>query len=369
MMMLDLPCDLVEEILYRVPATSLSRLKFTCKLWNAFFKDPEFIKKHLDKAAKQNLVLMLSNFRVYSLSVNYLNEIQYPSIEITSKLSRSQNELEQISISQVFHCNGLLLCSTREANKTKLMIVNPYTGQTRWIEPRTVYHMNDRYALGYASNNNNKSYESYKILRIPHDHYNKVEIFELKSNSWRVLDSTPHNKNLHKYEKGMSSLKGNAYWILGFSFEFRILSFDFTTERFRLSCFRFPCINTTALSVVREEKLTVLHRNFGTKQMEIWLSDKIDDTETVFSWSKSFTLALCSKFDHSLYFPMSFLIDEEKKLFVSCGRNGENKKNMIHIVAEHGGCTTFDFDAEQSNHCWPFLFSYVPSLVSLNPPM
>ncbi|KAG7572730.1 F-box-like domain superfamily, partial [Arabidopsis suecica] len=147
MVRFDLPWDLVDEILSRVPATSLRRLQYTCKRWNALFKDPEFITKQLDKAVKQNLVLMWSNFRVYSLRIN-LNEIQ--------------NDIE---ISQLFHCNGLLLCSTKEANKTKLVVVNPCTGQTRWIEPRSDYTKHDIYALGYE-NNNKKSYDSYKILRI-----------------------------------------------------------------------------------------------------------------------------------------------------------------------------------------------------------
>ncbi|KAL1203485.1 F-box/LRR-repeat/kelch-repeat protein [Cardamine amara subsp. amara] len=361
MVIFDLPWDLVEEILFRVSGISLRRLQFTCKRGNTLCND--FIKKHLDKAAKQHSVLMLRNFRVYSLSVN-LNEIHNntvvdPSIEITSKLSRSLNESEQVDITQVFHCNGLLLCSIKEDTKTKLMVVNPCTGQTRWIEPRSVYY--DRYVLGYA-NNNKESYESYKILRFPYDD-SQLEIFDLKSNSWRVLD----NKNLHTYEKGVS-LKGNAYWI---SYLDDFLSFDFSKERCRRLCLPFPKQNSyvIALSVFREEKLFLLHGSFSgcnTKQIKIWVSNKIDDTKI--SWSISFTFDLCGQFDHHLHSPVSFLIDEEKKVVVTCGRSVEKNKNMIHIVTEHG-CRKFDYDTDQSNHCCPFLFSYVPSLVSLNPPM
>ncbi|KAL1204161.1 F-box/LRR-repeat/kelch-repeat protein [Cardamine amara subsp. amara] len=233
------------------------------------------------------------------------------------------------------------------------MVVNPCTGQTRWIEPRSVYY--DRYVLGYA-NNNNESYESYKILRFPYDD-SQLEIFDLKSNSWRVLPN-----------EGPCTYVRNAYWI---SYLDDLLSFDFSTERCRRLCLLFPKPKSyvIALSVFREEKLSLLHGSFGgsnTKQIKIWVSNKIDDTKI--SWSISFTFDLCSQFDHHLYTPVSFLIDEEKKVVVTCGRSVEKNKNMIHIVTEHG-CRKFDYDTNQSNHCCPFLFSYVPSLVSLNPPM
>ncbi|KAL0667541.1 hypothetical protein Bca4012_030245 [Brassica carinata] len=46
MVMSDLPPDLVEEILSRVPATSLKPLRSSCKQWNTLFKDPRFAKKN-----------------------------------------------------------------------------------------------------------------------------------------------------------------------------------------------------------------------------------------------------------------------------------------------------------------------------------
>ncbi|KAL9284353.1 putative F-box domain-containing protein [Arabidopsis thaliana] len=49
-MISDLPEDLIEEILYRVPVASLRSLRATCKRWyhQALFKDPRFIKKYND---------------------------------------------------------------------------------------------------------------------------------------------------------------------------------------------------------------------------------------------------------------------------------------------------------------------------------
>ncbi|XP_010474542.1 PREDICTED: F-box/LRR-repeat/kelch-repeat protein At2g27520-like [Camelina sativa] len=295
MVRFNLPWDLVEEILSRVPATYLRGLQFTCKRWNALFKDPEFIKKHSDKAAKPPYsILLFSCSRVYSLSVNINN------IAVTvgpTKLSRNPNESsEEVEITQVVHCNGLLLCSTKESNMAKLVVVNPCTGQARWIKPRSVYDMSDRYALGYENNNNQHSYASYKILRFPADGRSLLEIFELKSNSWRVLANIPLKGKQRGFGRGVS-LKGNTYWLSCFLDDFEILSYDFATERFIILSFpfilplRMSDSNTLALSVVREEQLSVLHLNLDTRQMEIWVSNKIDDdTETALSWSKSFDL-------------------------------------------------------------------------------
>ncbi|CAA0372511.1 unnamed protein product [Arabidopsis thaliana] len=347
MVRLDLPWDLEDEILSRLPATSLGRLRFRCKRWNALFKDPEFITKQFHKAAKQDLVLMLSNFGVYSMSTN---------------LKELPNNIE---IAQVFHCNGLLLCSTKEGNKTKLVVVNPCTGQTRWIEPRSDYNYNHDIALGYENNSTKKSYDSYKILRITYG-CKLVEIFELKSNSWRVLSKVHPNVEKHYY--GGVSFKGNTYW-LSYT-KFNILSFDFTTETFRSVPLPFLYQDgfvTLALSVVREEQLLLLHSRFDMGQVGIWMCNKID-TETVLSWSKSFTLEFDSLRDLPVMSILRIFIEEDKKVIVvDC--DDRWKENMIYIVGKNG-FKKLSYEKDRSN-LWrlPFFFSYVPSLVGLYPPM
>ncbi|KAH0903813.1 hypothetical protein HID58_043316, partial [Brassica napus] len=48
-----------------VPATTLRRLRPTCKQWNALLKDQIFTEKHHRKAPKQPLLLMLKEFGVW----------------------------------------------------------------------------------------------------------------------------------------------------------------------------------------------------------------------------------------------------------------------------------------------------------------
>ncbi|KAH0852901.1 hypothetical protein HID58_090767 [Brassica napus] len=100
----NLSKDLLEDILSRVPKTSLIKLRSTCKKWNTLSKDETFTKKHL------------------------LNHHQ-----------------EQV---KVYHCEGLLLCVTEDY--TRLVLWNPYTGEARWI---SVDHSKYAHALGFEEGN------------------------------------------------------------------------------------------------------------------------------------------------------------------------------------------------------------------------
>ncbi|ESQ37220.1 hypothetical protein EUTSA_v10002981mg [Eutrema salsugineum] len=313
--MSHIPLELVEEILYRVPVTSLIRLRTTCKGWNALLKDRGFIEKKLRKAPKQSLVLMLKEFRTCSMS-NNLN-IADPSIEFKVPLERD-------NIFQLFQCGGLLLFTT---NNNRL--VSPF-----------------RFVLGYENNNFSLSY---KILRCYQQNYEFVglQIYDFSSDSWRVLLDVIALDCLIA-SKGVS-LKGNAYWLAydktGYS-DF-LISFDFTRERFKRLCLpEFQNLGWMALSVERDEKISVLHRSKGTLKMDIWMTNKVD-TEAAL-WSLYFTVDIPTHHDDYIsYLPTSFLIDEEKKLAVCC--------NAKYPLVE----------ATQVSSLPSIIFSYVPSLVQI----
>ncbi|CAL9234544.1 unnamed protein product, partial [Arabidopsis halleri] len=73
-------------------------------------------------------------------------------------------------------------------------------------------------------------------------------------------------------------------------------------------------------------------------QIEIWVCNKID-TETMLTWSKSFTFDFVSLRDLPFIRILSFFFEEDKKVIVvgcGTGRSEENYKNMIYIVGQHG---------------------------------
>ncbi|ESQ56256.1 hypothetical protein EUTSA_v10027376mg [Eutrema salsugineum] len=90
--MSDLPEDLLEEILCRVSATSLKRLRYTCKRWNRLFDNKRFTRKHFAKASKQFMILiMLKNkLQICSLSVNHKGS---PSMDFKGELSLTDHHV------------------------------------------------------------------------------------------------------------------------------------------------------------------------------------------------------------------------------------------------------------------------------------
>ncbi|CAH8260801.1 unnamed protein product [Arabidopsis lyrata] len=317
-MMSDPSEDLVEEILSKDPARSLKRLRSTCKQWNTLFNDHRFTKKHYDKAPKEFLVLMLKTYKVYLVSVKLSgihNNID-PVMEVKGELG-----LLGYDNYTTFHCNGLLLCTTRAKPMeygARLVVYNPCMGQTKWIELRTAYKASDKFALGYKKNCN-----SYKILRFSGSCHKPVfgefEIYEFNSDSWRVLDDAIHDWHLAAQGRGVS-YKGNTYWVASDTQDLVddfLLEFDFTKERFRRLRlpFKDDCqYNTVVPSTVREEKLAVLFQSEYEEKTEIWLTSKIDENNDEVSWRKFFTV----KCNYMFSFSMSFMVDEENKLAVCC---------------------------------------------------
>ncbi|CAA7023706.1 unnamed protein product [Microthlaspi erraticum] len=357
-MMPELPGDLVEDILSRVPATSLERLRSTCKPWDRLFNDKRFTRKHFDKAPKQFMFILLKNRMVCSMSIN-LHKVQPQKVTDEVSLTDLHSSLDQImdyDDCRVFHCDGLLLCINREFND-RLVVWNPCTGQTRWID---AYNKYATYALG--SYQDKTCGNSYKILGYSLN--DRFGIFELNSNSWRFLDFTLdfHLPPLHE---GVS-LKGKTYWIVTNGKKFDtwsadvefLITFDYTTERFERLLYLprlIPYCQALSLSVVREEKLAVLLKYHET---EIWVADKIGETKAASSWRK---LLVVDFNNPSIYLCKggSFLVDEEKKVLVCC-----DYSNTICIAGKNNNVRKLNCLRDVST--WhPFLFNYVPSLTQI----
>ncbi|KAG5398257.1 hypothetical protein IGI04_020071 [Brassica rapa subsp. trilocularis] len=352
-----LPGDLLEEILCRVPAVSLKRLRSSCKRWNRLFNDKQFSTKHLDKAAKQSLVFKVTQYsRACLMSVNLHGT---PSVEFKGELSLLGSHLNanQVKISSL------------SLSDTRIVLWNPFTGKTRWIQPRSTKHS---YALGsYKEPRCGTS--SYKILsyRTYNDH--EFEIYEINSNTWRILDFTSDFELL--YIGTSVSFKGKTYWFASDREDEQLgmflVSFDYTTERFgRLS---LPCkypvgfFHDVALSVVGEEKLSVLLQPRNTRGKEIWVTNKIDGTKEV-SWRKFLTVNYPER-DYWITFTC-FWVDEEKKVALCCEKcmfdRNTKIKDLVYIAGEDNEVKLIDFGAVTFGSCWPVL-DYFPSLAYIQP--
>ncbi|CAL9223375.1 unnamed protein product [Arabidopsis halleri] len=382
--MSDLPRDLLAEIFSRVPLTSLRAVRFTCKKWNDLSKDPSFIEKQIVEAKKKQLkefeVIMMRNCRVYLTSVDLHSDVD-PSFTPKGtliSLNDDANHHQIDNVSRVFHCDGLLLCITKDLN-SRLVVWNPYFGQTRWIKPRNSYHIKDNYALGYDEKN-------HKILRLKDNYYAysshprericEFELYSFESNSWKVVLDVSPNWYIHSYHRGLS-LKGNTYW---YAIEKHgnvdfLICFDFTTERFGP---RLPLpFNATAsptyddvvtLSSVGEEQLAVLFQSDHTLMMEIWVTSKVEPTEVL--WNKLFLavdmIAIGSNFQ-SVADAGSFFIDQEKNVVVVFDRDMDatNTRGMAYIFGKNGHLKRVDLGEDADPWFYLLVCSYVPSSVQI----
>lgn len=147
--MSNLPRDLAEEVLSKVPLTSLRKVRSTCKEWKTLSKRRSFAKKHLGQAsvgAASHKVVMMMDLRIYLMSINLNNKNDESCIKHEGKLISGSDEVD---VSRVFHCDGLLLFIPK--GSTCVVVCNPYSGQTRFIESTFAFRnwWNYSYALGY----------------------------------------------------------------------------------------------------------------------------------------------------------------------------------------------------------------------------
>ncbi|XP_056841631.1 putative F-box protein At3g23260 [Raphanus sativus] len=231
------------------------------------------------------------------------------------------NSSQVVAICNVFHCDGLLLCTTKDK---RLVVWNACSGETTWINPRDIYRESDYYALGYDCKSSGKQY---KILRVDREDVpliNEYEIYDFTSNSWRTL-GVATDWFLALYRRGIS-VKGNTYWVatqaLSPHNDF-LLSFDFSAEKFQSLSLPRPFPDSIlALSVVREEQLCLL--SLKDAQLQVLV------TTSTGSWSQLLDVTAKYVISSSLFSKgMSFLADKQSKV-VRCLNS-----NVLYTVQEN----------------------------------
>ncbi|KAF8049164.1 hypothetical protein N665_2281s0007 [Sinapis alba] len=105
----DLSRDLIEKILCKVPITCVGKVRCTCKRWNASSRRRIFGKA----VARQFMGFMMMNYKVCSARID-LNGILKDDEGYGSISIKAIDKFNKIEISKVFHCDGLLLCATKD---------------------------------------------------------------------------------------------------------------------------------------------------------------------------------------------------------------------------------------------------------------
>ncbi|KAJ4912384.1 F-box protein [Raphanus sativus] len=353
MKMSDLPTEVTEEVLCRIPVTSLRPVRSTCKEWNTLSRCGVFAKKHLahqakvaEEAKEDPLVVMMMDYRTV-----------------------------QIKLMCVKSFIATVYCYAFPKTTPGSWFGTLIGGQTRWIECTHSYQVVYKYtyALGYDSNSN-----SHKILRFIRFLTSFVEykIYDFSSDSWRILDLLPRDWMIGGWGGRGLSLKGNTYWFAYDNNDSFLVCFDFTRETF-WSPLPLPFENAypqdiVSLSSVREDQLVVLFQPWDVLILEIWISTKIDEPNAL-SWNNKVFLSVdIRQLIHPMWqFPASagFFIDEEKKIavvFVKDTDIDNPTREVAYIIGVDGSFKAADVRECADKILTALVCSYVPSLVQLN---
>ncbi|KAL6656201.1 hypothetical protein ACP70R_007027 [Stipagrostis hirtigluma subsp. patula] len=228
-----IPPDVIEEILLRLPARSLLRLRIVCKQWCNMISNPRFIMEHAYRAPEHLLL--------------YLPKVEIPPSKtlipcratfIDEKWSLSGFAASHMDPDSRFFasCNGLL-CFYKTYT---LKITNPATGQSLHLsKPDSIllYDFHYLYSFGYVPVTG-----EYKLVHFLRElqryksgqpfHFDTIQVYTLGDDKWRdIRNPIP----CCMVNLGVVNVDGAMYWLTeddGTSCGMAVVSFDLRDETF-----------------------------------------------------------------------------------------------------------------------------------------
>ncbi|WCJ35762.1 F-box and associated interaction domains-containing protein [Euphorbia peplus] len=322
--LVELPTEIVIEILLRLPVKSLLRFKTACQSWYSIINSTEFVKKHLNlaHAARFNQHKSFIGIRIPKEHASYpcvlytedVAGIHAREFEFPHKLFVVHNGEIRVCNS----CNGLI-CFTITWDRS-ILIWNPCLPteykiiQSQWIpenEPTTMVY--------------DPTSDDYKIVKFPihcytyEEDYISVSIFSLKSDSWsskRISINKP--SEFHVFIYANNGIYGYAS-ILEAEETDCIVYFDLAEES--LDYMNFPSEGIHRRLINFKESIAIVGIN-SEGQQGLWVLE--DRCGMKSSWNKIFSLNVTGPllfFDH-----LSFTLNGE---ILVCTYRGDYNKYDI----------------------------------------
>lgn len=223
-LILDLPADLVENILNRLPVKSIVRFQISCKDWMTLFTQRRFIYAHLNNSHNHT---------------SFLHSRESSQIWMLEDLGQSPRyfklqDFEGEHIRGISTCDGLILFYTYSR---KIAIWNCNLGVCRWLASREYLSVYDHYSLGRTRDMVYKVLRFTILGRIDNEdcfvYDPEAEIYDVNSHRWKSLEMA-ENWGLYRQKFVMLSLRGNSFWLAQWfrRDEVFVQSFNFSTESF-----------------------------------------------------------------------------------------------------------------------------------------
>ncbi|KAJ4826236.1 hypothetical protein Tsubulata_032293 [Turnera subulata] len=297
----NIPEDVIVSILSKLPAKSLMRFRCVSRSWDRLITSSAFINRHLSSTNRtNNLLLFIVSECIFDPYFLYPGE-HFPEIcgEELYCPFRSR-ETSSFGVKKVGSCRGVIcLCDDTEGYFDRFTLWNPSIRRTVFVpEPTITFRSHGRHitsqGFGYDSSSND-----YKLVRLVYSSsididYGKeplpplVEVYSLKSGSWRMVPSDV-KLNLDR-NKGCAFMNGACHW-LAHSWDLpgdRILSFDMSSEVFGEILIP-DCVHSSGSFTDVADfggYLTLVPSVLGN-QLPIWVMKQYGNVE---SWTKLFTI-------------------------------------------------------------------------------
>ncbi|XP_028798007.1 putative F-box protein At4g38870 [Neltuma alba] len=307
------PCDIILNILKRLPVKSLIRFQCVCKDWKNLIKTPFFIQDHLHHSSHQNPLLLLK--WLGDLRIVDRHNMQVTQIQI-SPLVDSCFDLVIVGSSNGLLCVQVVdnLVKTVLPWKTKengivpptLLLWNPATRHFRKL-PLNIKDFNSSYRQGFGFSPIDNDY---KIVRIyvcgPCFAANPAQIYSLKAGSWKEVEF--ENLEGIKISKWENVAVNGVMYFSGrdpstpSNDDNLVVSIDLTKEVCTLIPLPDLKYNRSKRLIVYEDKLAVvaviLH---GSYIVHLWVMEEdICANRGRWIWTKKYTSSSCPRMLHPM---------------------------------------------------------------------
>ncbi|XP_050204501.1 F-box protein At3g07870 [Mercurialis annua] len=295
-LMENLPQEIIQDILSRLPISSLVRFKCVCHSWRALAQDPDLINMYFTTNNIKNdpCLILHCDFPIknhlYFLDFAADNQEKHKVKRIHTPFSPIMPEFDVVG-----SCNGLL-CLADSLYNDSIFIYNPFL--MSYIElPKSLNYSDQEIVFGFGFHPKTRKYKVVRIVYYRNSSFrarrliypqSEVQILTVGDSEWRSLGKISYQLVRRHSE---ASVNGRIHWVSRprrYNPARRLVSFDLEDEQFR----EVPKPDCGGLSrcnyhlvVLKGCLSAAVYCNYG--RLEIWVMKEYNVKE---SWVKQYCI-------------------------------------------------------------------------------